>query len=279
MEFVAGSIAGAAGQLVGHPLDCVKTRLQSESLLARGSTLNATTSAYSCARNIYNEGGFRAFFRGLSLPLCSKSFEQCIAFGIQSGVDQLLEGMDVEDGTLRTGLSGMAAGSTTALLLTPIYLVKVQLQVTPKGSLSGPISAIKSTISKLGIFGLYTGALPIFIGTSIGYGCRFMAYDKATHVAEQSFGFGRIGSVIVGGGVAGMATWASHYPLDLVSSRMEASVAFGGRQLTMTEHIKEIYAQSGVKGFFRGIGPCLLRAFPVNATIFLTYDLCKSNLS
>ena len=31
MEFVAGSIAGAAGQLVGHPLDCVKTRLQSES--------------------------------------------------------------------------------------------------------------------------------------------------------------------------------------------------------------------------------------------------------
>lgn len=187
--------------------------------------------------------------------------------------------MDVEEGTLRTGLSGMAAGSTTALLLTPIYLVKVQLQVTPKGSLSGPISAIKSTINKLGIFGLYTGALPIFIGTSIGYGCRFMAYDKATHVAEQSFGFGRIGSVIVGGGVAGMVTWASHYPLDLVSSRMEASVAFGGRQLTMTEHIKEIYAQSGVKGFFRGIGPCLLRAFPVNATIFLTYDLCKSNLS
>mmetsp|Transcript_17764 Transcript_17764/g.29192 ORF Transcript_17764/g.29192 Transcript_17764/m.29192 type:complete len:281 (-) Transcript_17764:39-881(-) len=279
MDFVAGSIAGATGQLVGHPLDSIKTRLQSESLLARGTNSPTTaTSAYKCARNIYNEGGFRAFFRGLSLPLCSKSFEQCIAFGIQSAVDQLLEGMDVDEGTLRTGLSGMAAGSTTSLLLTPIYLVKVQLQVTPKGSLSGPISVIKRTINKLGFSGLYTGAVPIFIGTSIGYGCRFMAYDKATNIAEQSFGFGRIGSVIVGGGMAGMATWASHYPLDLVSSRMEASVALGGRQLTMTEHVKEIFAQSGVRGFFRGIGPCLLRAFPVNATIFLTYDLCKSNL-
>ncbi len=85
--------------------------------------------------------------------------------------------------------------------------------------------------------------------------------------------------LIIGGGIAGMATWASHYPLDLISSRMEASVALGDRQLTMTEHIKEIYAQSGVRGFFRGIGPCLLRAFPVNATIFLTYDLCKANLT
>ena len=279
MDFLAGSIAGATGQLVGHPLDSIKTRLQSESLLSRSRSSRisntTTTSAYKCARNIYNEGGFRAVFRGLSLPLCSKSFEQSVAFGIQSGVDQLLEDMNVEEGTLRTGLSGMAAGSSTSLLLTPIYLVKVQLQVTPKGSLSGPISVIKSTINKLGFFGLYTGAVPIFIGTSIGYGCRFMAYDKTTHVAEQSFGFGRIGSVIVGGGVAGMATWASHYPLDLVSSRMEASVAIGGRQLTMTGHIKEVYAQSGVMGFFRGIGPCLLRAFPVNATIFLTYDLCK----
>ena len=282
MDFVAGSIAGATGQLVGHPLDSIKTRLQSESLLSRGSTntSNTTTSALKCARNIFNEGGIRAFFRGLSLPLCSKSFEQSVAFGIQSGVDQLLEGIGVNEGTLRTGVSGMAAGSTTALLLTPIYLVKVQLQVTPKTSLSGPISVIKSTINKIGFFGLYTGAVPIFIGTSIGYGCRFMAYDKATQVAEKSFGLGKVGSVVVGGGVAGMATWASHYPLDLISSRMEASVAFdGGQQLTMTGHIKEIYRQSGVKGFFRGIGPCLLRAFPVNATIFLTYELCKSNLT
>ena len=261
MDFIAGSIAGAMGQLVGHPLDSIKTRLQSESLLIASSR----TSAYRCARSIYDEGGFRAFFRGLSLPLCSKSFEQFIAFGTQSAVDNFLEGIDVEEGTLRTGISGVAAGSTTALLLTPIYLVKVQLQVTSKQSgLAGPLSVITSTINKLGFFGLYTGAVPIFVGTSIGYGFRFVVYDKATHVAEHSFGFGRIGSTIVGGGIAGMATWASHYPLDLVSSRMEASVAFGGRQLTMTEHIKEIYAKSGIKGFFRGIGPCLLRSFPVN---------------
>ena len=57
MDFVAGSIAGCAGQLVGHPLDSIKVRLQSQSLV-KGSTTNSL-SAYQCAKLIYNEGGFR----------------------------------------------------------------------------------------------------------------------------------------------------------------------------------------------------------------------------
>ncbi len=54
--FIAGSIAGAFGQCVGHPLDSIKTRLQSESLLGGGTstkTTTTTTSAYRCAHNIY----------------------------------------------------------------------------------------------------------------------------------------------------------------------------------------------------------------------------------
>ncbi|KAL7538037.1 hypothetical protein ACHAWF_005975 [Thalassiosira exigua] len=280
MDFVAGSIAGCAGQMVGHPLDSIKTRLQSEAL--KISPSGASSSAYRCALTIYQEGGFRAFFRGLSLPLCSKSFEQCIAFGIKSAAENALKDLNIREGSLRTGLSGAVAGATTSLILTPVYLVKVQLQVTPKygnGSLGGPIAALKGTLNKLGIFGLYTGAVPIFLGTTIGYGFRFCTYEKVSDAMETSFGFGRVGATVIGGGMAGMATWASHYPLDLVSSRMEASVALGSPRLTMSEHFKEIYAQSGMRGFFRGLGPCLLRAFPVNATIFFTYDLCLSKLS
>ena len=67
----------------------------------------------------------------------------------------------------------------------------------------------------------------------------------------------------------------SHYPLDLIANRMEASIALESPKMNMTSHIKEIYTHQGISGFFRGLGPCLLRAIPTNATIFLTYDLCK----
>lgn len=275
MDFVAGSIAGCAGQLVGHPLDSIKTRLQSETLTHQG-----WTSMLSCARALYAEGGSRAFFRGLSLPLVSKSIEQCVAFGIHGASDRALGQMGLAEGSLRTGAAGVAAGTTTALLLTPVYLVKVQLQVTSRDGakgLAGPLDAVSRTVSRLGFAGLYTGATPIFLGTGIGYAFRFVAYQRATDALEESMGFGRTAAAIVGGGLAGMATWASHYPLDLIASRMEASVALDGPRLSMAGHFQEVYAREGVPGFFRGIGPCLARAFPVNAIIFLTYDFCKQH--
>ena len=189
-DFIAGTIAGCAGQIVGHPLDSIKTRLQSEALLTSSSGQSRQTSAYRCARSVYNEGGIRAFFRGLSLPLLSKGFEQSVAFGIKNAVDELLrDGRFLEaEPVLRTGLSGAAAGATTATLLTPVYLVKCQLQVTPKhgaGSLAGPMAAIRNTYSKLGVAGLYTGAVPILIGTSIGYACRWRQCRQNWDSEEQ----------------------------------------------------------------------------------------------
>lgn len=285
-DFIAGTIAGCAGQIVGHPLDSIKTRLQSEALLTSTSSSGQRrqTSAYRCARSIYSEGGIRSFFRGLSLPLLSKGFEQSVAFGIKNAVDELLRDSKVLEGNavLRTGLSGAAAGATTATLLTPVYLVKVGLQVTSKhgrDGLAGPMAVIRSTYSKMGVAGLYTGAVPILIGTSIGYACRFVTYEQATEAMQTELGLGRTGACIVGGGLAGMATWASHYPLDLVSSRMEASVALGAKRRTMTGHFRQIYAESGVRGFYRGLGPCLLRAFPVNAAIFVMHDFVRSKFA
>jgi len=232
---------------------------------------------------MYKEGGLRSFFRGLSLPLACKGLEQCIAFGIKSSVDDILKNNSAyngitEDSSIRSGISGGVAGACTALVLTPVYLVKVQLQVTPKhgvGSLNGPIAAIRHTIKRLGIIGLYTGSLPIFMGTSIGYASRFATYEKTTIYMKETLGIDRISSTIIGGSLAGMMTWLSHYPLDLIANRMEASIALESPKMSMSSHIKEIYTQQGIPGFFRGLGPCLLRAIPVNATIFLTYDLCK----
>ena len=44
--------------------------------------------------------------------------------------------------------------------------------------------------------------------------------------------------------------------------------------------VREIYRTQGAGGgFVRGLGPCLLRAlaFPVNAAIFLPYEMCMKS--
>lgn len=39
--------------------------------------------------------------------------------------------------------------------------------------------------------------------------------------------------------------------------------------LLVTRHI---YTRDGWRGFFRGLGPCFLRAFPVNASAIFVYE-------
>ncbi len=327
-QFIAGSVAGCVGQCVGHPLDSIKVVMQTATSGAgKSSNERMALSAYQSAVEMYHSPyGLRSFFRGLSLPLMTKAVEQSVGFGIKGAVGTLLaptltandEGQPRHGGLVlndsyRAGISGSVAGACTAMLLTPVYLVKVQLQATTTivamssasssstiGSLKGPIEAIKATVSRLGWKGLYTGALPTLLGSSIGYGFRFATYDKTVSwvcnkyeesldgsTTNVNFRTTKILSIVLGGGFAGMATWLSHFPLDLVANKMMAEVVLsshsGGsspqtKKKGMVAQFRSIYVEQGWKGYFRGLGPCLLRAFPVNAAIFLSYEACMGDL-
>lgn len=72
------------------------------------------------------------------------------------------------------------------------------------------------------------------------------------------------------GGSSGCLTWAVVYPVDVIKTRIQTSslntpVSFlgAGRQL-VTQH--------GWSILFRGLGVTLVRAFPVNGTVFPVYE-------
>ncbi len=43
-------------------------------------------------------------------------------------------------------------------------------------------------------------------------------------------------------------------------------------KLSFTATARQIVAESGLKGYYRGLGPTLLRAFPVNASALWVYE-------
>ena len=87
--------------------------------------------------------------------------------------------------------------------------------------------------------------------------------------------------IMLAGGIAGVVTWASVFPLDVIKTRLQSPdvVAIESRhpagQPLLEAHsspevgavriAKEIYRQEGFGGFFRGLGVCSIRAFVVNA--------------
>jgi solute carrier family 25 (mitochondrial carnitine/acylcarnitine transporter), member 20/29 len=86
------------------------------------------------------------------------------------------------------------------------------------------------------------------------------------------------------GGIAGIVTWASIFPLDVIKTKFQASSDFlsqewvaksqppfhsarynAARKTSPLEIAREAYHKEGLKVFYRGLGVCSIRAFIVNA--------------
>lgn len=100
--------------------------------------------------------------------------------------------------------------------------------------------------------------------------------------------------VLLCGGLAGVVTWASIFPLDVVKTRVQTQHlqgplestgenrtllrdeptdhAVGRRKLSSFEVARHAYQTEGTSVFFRGLGVCSVRAFVVNAVQWAVYE-------
>lgn len=107
--------------------------------------------------------------------------------------------------------------------------------------------------------------------------------------------------ILLCGGIAGIVTWASVFPLDVVKTRLQAQnipglpstslsaseqqALLGGsgsttrRPLSAVEITREAFRSEGIRVFYRGLGICSLRAFIVNAVQWATYEWIMKSLS
>jgi len=63
--------------------------------------------------------------------------------------------------------------------------------------------------------------------------------------------------------------WVLVFPVDTVKSRLQGAA----EKMSVARVVREVYAAGGVKGFFPGVGPAMLRSFPANAATFVGLEL------
>jgi solute carrier family 25 (mitochondrial carnitine/acylcarnitine transporter), member 20/29 len=72
------------------------------------------------------------------------------------------------------------------------------------------------------------------------------------------------------GGVSGIVNWIIAMPFDVAKSRYQT--APDGVYKNLSHVYRNLFKTEGIFGFYKGLSPVMLRAFPANAACFLGYE-------
>jgi solute carrier family 25 (mitochondrial carnitine/acylcarnitine transporter), member 20/29 len=172
-------------------------------------------------------------------------------------------------------VAGAVGGLASWVVSAPSELIKCRTQLH-RGAKTNSLIAFKHVWERCGLRGLYLGGVVTGVRDSVGYGFYFSSYELCrrlfafrhatpeTHAAEFD--------VLVSGGIAGIVTWASIYPLDVIKTRIQAE-GWKDKPMQRTHSVergtlaiaKQLFEREGLRAFYSGLTVCSVRAFFVNA--------------
>ncbi|KAI8906025.1 mitochondrial carrier domain-containing protein [Gorgonomyces haynaldii] len=284
-DLLFGSISGFAGKLVEYPFDTVKVHLQTQAY-THGQSPFGLRGTLRCVQSIYQREGIHGFFRGLSAPLMGSMVENSVLFISYNFIqDQIKRISNLDQARpLSLGnmcLAGALSGAVVSFVLTPVELIKCQLQVMQQHQARGPFSLLVHTLRNKGILGLYRGHFGTLMREVAGGAAWFGVYESSVKfLLDRNPGCTKQDlspfSLMTAGALAGMAYNAALFPADVVKSRQQTSSLRNPRFMDVA---KTLYRQEGWRGFYRGFGITICRSAPTSGIIFLTYETLSRNFT
>ncbi|DAA76520.1 TPA_exp: hypothetical protein A8136_7197 [Trichophyton benhamiae CBS 112371] len=288
-DFWAGYLSGAVGIVIGNPLDVIKVRLQANSAGIRGS--NAFYSRQFESKS--------SLVRGAAAPVLTYGALNALLFTsynrslttLEPRVQNPTEPLEATLGQI--WVAGAVGGMVSWLVSSPTELVKCRAQMH-RGTGAEAVSSwevAKSIVRSNGVKGLYFGGGITSVRDAVGYGFYFWSYELCKRMASRNdeTAHEKALKTLICGGIAGIVTWASVFPLDVIKTRLQTQKSFTSattvergsllgklherhRVLDAWEISKEAYRTDGLRVFYRGLGVCSLRAFGVNAVQWAIYE-------
>ncbi|KAH6758278.1 Mitochondrial substrate carrier family protein [Perilla frutescens var. frutescens] len=267
-EFVAGGVGGTAGVIAGYPLDTLRIRQQN----------SATGSAAQILRRLVTAEGPFSLYRGMAAPLASVTFQNAVAFqtyAILSRAIDINSAPDDPPSYRGVALGGVGTGAIQSLVLSPVELVKIRLQLQPKTNLNGPLDVARTILRAEGWRGIYRGLTITVLRDAPAHGVYFWTYEytkEGLHPGCRKSGQESFGTMLLAGGLAGVASWICCYPLDVIKTRLQAQSLSRVKYDGIVDCFRRSVKEDGYNVLWRGLGTAVARAFIVNGAVFTAYE-------
>ncbi|KAF8870468.1 mitochondrial carrier domain-containing protein [Infundibulicybe gibba] len=284
-HITAGGMAGACEALTCQPLDTIKVRMQlSKSGLAPGTKPRGfiATGAFIIRRETP-----LALYKGLGAVLSGIVPKMAIRFASFESYKGFLA--DKDTGKTSVGgifIAGLGAGTTEAVaVVTPMEVVKIRLQAQ-QHSLADPLEApryrnaghaVYTIVREEGFSALYRGVSLTALRQATNQGANFTAYQeikKLMHRLQPDLVELPSYQHMMIGLISGAMGPFSNAPIDTIKTRLQKATAMPGT--TAFQRIMAIatdmWKTEGVRSFYKGITPRVLRVAPGQAIVFAVYE-------
>lgn len=266
-EIICGSVAGVSGIVCTQPLDTIRIRLATQS-----SKSKLYNGILDCMRVTFRKEGFRGLYKGVASPCVTMGIMNAVLFFSYEGTLKLIQKKQVPN-FYEVYAAGFASGTATCIINSPCELIKclAQVNVNNKGYIREEWEICKKLFWQGGLrqSGLGRGFGITLVRDSLSYGTYFVIYEYLARKGERS----KL-AIFMAGGFAGAIAWASIYPLECFKSRWQTGCP---ETYTRWKDFLRMQIEMDGIGFFRqGFWATVARAWPQNAVLFFTYELCQS---
>ncbi|KAK6626536.1 hypothetical protein RUM44_009009 [Polyplax serrata] len=293
-SFLAGGVAGMCSKTAVAPLDRIKILLQAHNKHYKNH------GVFSGLREIIARENFLALYKGNGAQMVRIFPYAAVQFTSYEVYKKYLPLFFGKHSHIAKFLSGSSAGVTAVCLTYPLDTIRARLafQVTGEHVYKGIIHAALS-IPKYegGLRALYRGFLPTLCGMIPYAGSSFYCFEMFKYCCmiyiphltctQQSRNTGGLALNVFGklacGGLAGAVAQSLSYPLDVTRRRMQLAMMNPETKkfaVGMISTLLLIYKENGIiSGLYRGMSINYLRAMPMVAVSFSTYELMKQLLN
>jgi solute carrier family 25 phosphate transporter 3 len=289
--FLTAGLAGAISCGLTHsavvPIDVVKTRMQSDPLLAGKTMLEAI-------KIILRTEGKRYFLKGLGATMSGYFMQGFCKFGFYDLIKtQILSRMKDDSKRERMRLpilivSSALAETIASYALCPMEMTRI-FMVTNPTRCNSLFSAMRCLIGERGVQGMFSG-LPFIMLRQIPYTCaKLVSYEVISEnvkkqmrkFADVENGFVEVLIHLSCGIAAGVIAATISHPADVLLSKTCAD-ELNGNSCFILDNPLDVFAafrDMGWKNCFTGLQPRAMMIGTLTAMQFVIYEEIKEQIS
>lgn len=281
LQMIAGSFSGAVTKTATAPLERIKIIFQIQGMSKNDLVKPKYTGILQTIALVSKEEGALALWKGNGANV----LRVIPVYGLKFAFNDTFKTLVAGPGKKRLSTAellwvGTLAGLFQTIITYPLETVRTRLSVGPEQGVQykGIVDCVRQMVRTEGVGGLYKG-----LAATIISGAPYTGIQMTTYELLQRNTPGNRDSLVwqmLNGALAGLAAQTVMYPGDTVRRRMQNNGAGGAERVYKnTWHCtKMIWAQEGIRGYFRGAWTNTVRCLPGASIQFAAYELMKKAL-